>query len=389
MNYYGKFKIDCVKSPRRSLLLSENCISKTIDVNQAFIIGAKVYGVSKDVEELLYAEEENLEFRSICKKRVSAQNILCGTDGYLLLTVSDDKIGRILISNSDNNCELINGMPRGLAIKGYCENSMYFSVRRTEFCSGQSLVSYCKNDLSLKWYFSIEKGEVANDIVICRENIYILFYRGKFLCLDKYDGHVSWELDLSHEKKICGLKNIDYDFLDRLFINNDIAVVCTHPGYFIGINLQRRDIKWVTELYATVKFIGQWDGGIVAIVDWQRLAIVDSLTGEVKKDIAIQGDIMKRILGETFNVTKLDITDTHLWAAWGTEFTSGPKGIITAINLETGVIDWYEEFDHIVPQFGQFFICNNRLYFSTLGPGLESPERRNYVLEGEGGYIPD
>lgn len=109
---------------------------------------------------------------------------------------------------------------------------------------------------------------------------------------------------------------------------------------------------------------------------------LDATTGNLIHRLEImapEGDLQSSILDSlkkemTFGQERYcDVSDSHY-------LTSFEGGLIMAVNLKTGVVDWHTILPTGTP-FGPFFILNNRFYIST--------GRNSYVFEGDGGYIPD
>ncbi len=145
--------------------------------------------------------------------------------------------------------------------------------------------------------------------------------------------------------------------------------------YLIGIDINTGDLKWKRMTnssisYTTVDtqgrqyFLAAYDGP-------PTLMIVDGETGDCinELELDLQPEVKEKFTSSVYS----DVTVTHFWGVSG-------KGLLYAINLETGEMDWYYDLQGNVSQ-NPFIICNNRLYISTL--------TEQFIFEGQGGYIPD
>jgi outer membrane protein assembly factor BamB len=109
---------------------------------------------------------------------------------------------------------------------------------------------------------------------------------------------------------------------------------------------------------------------------------LEAATGRLLQRLEVkapEGDLQKHIIDPfekeiSFGRERpCDVTETHY-------LTSFDGGLIMAINLKTGIVDWHTTLPTGMPT-STFFVLNNRFYVST---GMSS-----YIFEGEGGYIPD
>lgn len=112
-----------------------------------------------------------------------------------------------------------------------------------------------------------------------------------------------------------------------------------------------------------------------------NLKIIDAETGKLILDKAINNDWIQA-KKERLNLFQINVSSTHLWCGF---LGHG----LCAINLETAEVDWHH-FD------GQSLNCtpiitDNRIYVELMngGLGLDNTGTQEYILEGDGGYIPD
>jgi outer membrane protein assembly factor BamB len=190
---------------------------------------------------------------------------------------------------------------------------------------------------------------IYNNLVI----VGMPFFR--IIAIDIESGEKVWEYKLSSEEYDEPLANIE---------SRPYEMAVTESGSVYRI--ESADVVCGYDKHCHRLFLIELDAMTANLI--QRT--------EVK---ALEGDLQKHIIDPfekdvSFGQEKYcDVTETHY-------LTSFEGGLIMAINLETGIVDWHTTLPSGTP-FGPFFVLNNRFYTST---GWNA-----YVFEGEGGYMPD
>lgn len=146
----------------------------------------------------------------------------------------------------------------------------------------------------------------------------------------------------------------------------------------VGIDLHTGKLKWRRKFiaedlaYTTVSDDGRQyylvhTSGSKETVLYE----IDCMTGESINELQVELDdkTKKKFSSSVYS----DVTDTHFWGV-----TS--LGLLYAINLATGAMDWRYELKGALTG-SPFFICNNRLYIVT--------HTEQFIFEGAGGYIVD
>ncbi len=202
--------------------------------------------------------------------------------------------------------------------------------------------------------------------------------------LDLNNGEVLWQRPIT-----------DYDFLPQrgiqdkgVFIFNDIVVIAIAAHEYIGLDIKSGDLLWKTERgfggYACVNSDGflyrinhDFDDNSYWL--WQ----INCRTGEIEKKLQLDLEQFSNDVGARACYTsRVDVTQTHFWLGTG-------KGLLIAVNLETGDIDWHQNLGCTIERL---VICNNRLYTATQDLSqlhLNKLISEMFIFDGVGGYIPD
>ena len=230
------------------------------------------------------------------------------------------------------------------------------------------------------WEFTPESAMhyfgADNDKLIIQES------SGQIHALDINTGKIFWSrtIDefnlLTPEEK---QRSLTADAKDYPHILGDVIVLGSKAGYLIAVNLQNGELLWKHNLVGGSAFPAVTeDGKVYKFADFYAgtsVTVIDAYTGDVIKQL----DVKKQ--AEDLGIYDLlssqsycDVTDTHFW---GTTL----KGLLFAVNLETGNIDFHHVLGDTIPIGDPFVICNNRLYMATMNHLI--------TFEGEGGYMPD
>jgi len=206
---------------------------------------------------------------------------------------------------------------------------------------------------------------------------------GKIYVLDITTGEAIW----SKSTEALGVLTADEIEMrdkgsarDYPHIIDGIIVVGSHLGYLLGIELETGNLLWkkkinssasypcVTEKGELYKLTGEWGQSATMLK-------LNASSGEIIEEIDLTSDMIELGLTNLLRDQVYgDVTETHFWG-------TTTHGLLFAVNLSTGKIDWHNIFDERIPFHDHFVICNNRLYMTTMNQLI--------TFEGAGGYIKD
>lgn len=389
MNFKRSF---AKKKYKKCLRVSDNSL-RQLDGEQIALVDSSVIGVFTKKRVIKKVDEKTLDDKSDYRVIVdSAVDGIVYVDSEMIIYLSGGDCYRKFFGNQENrDLESVIDIP-GLRTLIYDSGSkLYVNCVEDELNLRSSRYVNCidKETLFSEWKYELPgRGLLA--ITFEKTKMYAFRTSLGIFCLDKDNGRELWSINSEVFSSFLGVKNSDLRLIDSIAIRDDVAALWSESGNFFGVDLNTQEVKWKTPAVGLYKFAEDHLGFVHAIHykknrDW--LCKLDPVTGEVLHDVKISGEIYQRVVNERPSVTHLEVTETHLWVSW-CALGAEKEGIIAAVNLKTGVIDWHEEIPVGVPLFSAFFICNNRLFFETVG-GMNNPVRRSYVLNGEGGYIPD
>lgn len=237
------------------------------------------------------------------------------------------------------------------------------------------------NDDTLLWSFAPNKSLSSFSVAEDKSLVIVTDSSGGIYALDIGTGEVQWQKDVQSlgaltlaELNNSSLGNLSV--FDNPHIYNDTIAMGYLFEYMVGIDLHSGELKWKrkfeTEVsYTTVDIEGR-QHYLSSNSRASTLFIVDSETGESIREFTLDlktEEIKRKFTSSVYS----DVTTTHFWGVSG-------KGLLYAINLESGEIDWHYDLEGSLSH-NPFFICNNRLYISTL--------TEQFIFEGQGGYVPD
>jgi len=219
-------------------------------------------------------------------------------------------------------------------------------------------------------------------------NVYIFLGREKGLfSLTLETGEVVWKKNFTNWDMEAYRPRANYRFnvRDEIYVYKDLVLVNLELGLLLAINRHTGERAWIVENVTGFTFIVSQEGLVYSILG-DKLNILSAETGQMVKQFTLADpDIQESLHSHYFVVTSIRLTTTHIWAVFFG--AKSAASLLVAINPETGEIEWKKGFTPAVS--GNPMFVNNRMYFCTvnLSIGAEDP-RKDYIIEGEGGYIP-
>lgn len=217
-------------------------------------------------------------------------------------------------------------------------------------------------DWEIAWEFE-SKGSVAGFAVESGKLVQADM-EGTLYCVDTVNGNLIWEQSveslgvLSTEELLTrgGLM-----LTDTPRICGNTIILAYMYSYLIGVDLHTGELKWKFKFDSDIRYTTVTEDGVIHIYSPASnpyAAQMYTLTGEFgeiksKLDIIVPEELKQR-----FNmVTFTDVTDTHFWCL-------SVGGLLSAVNLTSGEIDWHYDIDDDVTH-NPFFISNNKLFAAT------------------------
>ncbi|WP_444917515.1 hypothetical protein [Microbulbifer sp. JMSA003] len=179
-------------------------------------------------------------------------------------------------------------------------------------------------------------------------------------------------LDLLPGESILKLSHQDF------FTFEDWVILGGVNGPLFCIDVLTRTLLWRVDYCLGKRWTLDAEGKIYSVYNG-NLKIIEVKTGDVLLDRLINADWVQA-KKDTLNLFQVSVSKTHLWCGFL------GRGLC-AINLKTAEVDWHE-FDGRTCNRNPI-IKNNRIYVQIMGGGigLDNEGTKEYVLEGEGGYI--
>jgi len=204
---------------------------------------------------------------------------------------------------------------------------------------------------------------------------------GCIYLLDIDTGNVLWQQDVQSLGALT-LDELNHRELpslslhDNLHISKDTISLGYLFHYIVGIDLYTGKLKWKRRFETGVpNTVVSEDGRQYYLSSTSlqtKLFVMDCYTGESITEFTI--DVSDEVIKNKIATSRYsDVTTTHYWGV-------SAKGLLYAINLDTGIMDWHYDLDSALVH-NPFFICNNRLYITT--------SAGQFIFEGQGGYIVD
>jgi outer membrane protein assembly factor BamB len=336
-----------------------------------FMSKAKVNVHAKD-ESLFQLHNENNEYPYV-------KGIFGGNSNSFLSEVTEGKI----IELSCDNLQVLNEFDLGVthSAKTISIGDFYILMYRKNRSRSFPLQVARKNfkDNSLLWQFQPEN--VISTFSVTEDNNFVVVAdsKGTIYLLDINTGKVVWQQDVQSlgALTLAELNHRELPSLslhDNLHIYKDTISLGYLFNYMVGIDLHTGELKWKKRIdygvaYTTVDANGR-QYYLASHSQASTLYIVNCKTGESIKEFII--DLSDEEIKNKFSSSVYsDVTTTHF-------FGVSQTGLLYAINLETGVMDWHYDLDSALVH-NPFFICNNRLYITTTAG--------QFIFEGQGGYL--
>lgn len=158
-----------------------------------------------------------------------------------------------------------------------------------------------------------------------------------------------------------------------MIYQNRIGVVPMLDNHFVGVDLATGKVLWVRMVQNSHNWIRQGYCDEVYCLSSGYIEAFSLENGEQTRKVAIDGSYITESLGiETISFTQFAVSETHIFAA------SSIMQYFSAINIETGKVDWTFNPDEAITATDQPYVTNGRVYYPCLG--------RMYIFEGQGGY---
>ena len=220
-------------------------------------------------------------------------------------------------------------------------------------------------------------GFGANDDFVVVQDV-----NGKIYVLDIVTGEVIWNKSteelgvLTPEEINTKNKGVAKDYPH---IWGDVIVLGSHFGYLLGVGLETGELIWKCQIEGNAGYpCVTEDGKVYKFTNFRtrkNLLILDAATGETIQEWDLSGAAEKLGISDILSYQSYgDVTETHFWG-------TTTHGLLFAVNLATGEIDWHQNLGETIPYGDPFIICNNRLYMTTMNQLI--------TFEGAGGYIKD
>ena len=245
-----------------------------------------------------------------------------------------------------------------------CINGVCYTLRKMGegVIAPTVLAALSCDDWQVLWEFKPRKSILG--FAVTTDQLVLVDHRGSIYCLDPLSGSVLWDKTVD-ELGVLSADELEHagglKLSDHPHIHNDTVSIAYLYNYVIGLELRSGDLKWKRKYDDVIPYTTVTDSGLVYVYtphnqsQCSTISVICSNTGSIKSEIQVKNDANpdERFDGMAFT----DVTESHFW-------TLSYQGTISAINLESGVIDWeYEIKDHVT--HNPFFISNNRLYVST------------------------
>ena len=239
-----------------------------------------------------------------------------------------------------------------------------------------------KNNFSIDWKVKAQ-SRTNTYILISEENncFYTIDADTNIHCYKLENGELNWQTDISDVVEPSGILEVHPALVVDL-------IVLVYKGLTLAISTKDGSMVWQREgataswgLISTEHKVYQLE---TSLSDSTRSIItVDAISGEllssyplfVKDGSGICNDLAFH------NPLHWAITLTHIFIGWS-------HGLLTAINPDTGEIEWYADLggENQDPIVSDIVISNNRLYCRTTSSGIENRVSKSWVFEGEGGF---
>lgn len=229
-----------------------------------------------------------------------------------------------------------------------------------------------------KCYWSFFPEHPISGFALENDQVVITDSMGGIYALDLLTGNIRWQQDVYSLKALTELE-LNFEGLRSLWVRDNPHIyhdtICFGYlfDYLIGVDLHTGTLKWKYKVDTSIRHTSVTANGHQYYVSSNsrgtKLAILDCRTGTLIREVSLT--LPSTIKDKFTSSAYSDVTTTHFWGVSG-------KGLLFAINLETGNIDWSYDLEGNITE-NPFFICNNRLYITTF--------TEQFIFEGAGGYI--
>lgn len=320
-----------------------------------------------------------------------------------LLGIIGELAGNVLIHTDYGEYRLYNPQGRSLATVlcetpftyGYVnqaiDSSSLFLMGIEKFDSNSlfarmnaktSLYKYTKNSFELDWVRELETTSIGQVILDKDNDVYFLIDNEKiFTCHGLQTEELNWKADISDVIRPSCILEVHPALVGDL-------IVLIYKGLTLAISTKDGSIVWQREgataswgLISTDHKVYQLE---TSLSDSTRSIItVDAISGELLSSYPLfVKDGSGVCIDLAFhNPLHWAITSTHIFIGWS-------HGLLTAINPDTGEIEWHADLggENQDPIVSDIVISNNRLYCRTTSSGIENRVSKSWVFEGEGGF---
>lgn len=279
----------------------------------------------------------------------------------------------IFIENDDGKAYLLDSeslevkreLPNGICFdkSSTCIDGIFYALRKKGdgILAPTVLAALSCEDSQVLWEFDSQGNmfgfAVSNNHIICAD------FEGSLYCLAASTGKVIWDksvadlgvLTTEELESSGGLMLSDYPR-----IHDGTVSIAYIFNYVIGLDVHSGDLKWKHKFEDGVPYTTVTESGLLYVYmphnrsHGSMIRIICSNSGSVQKEIQVKNNADHTECHHGIMYT--DVTDSHFW-------TQSYQGL-TAINFQTGHIDWeYELKDPATDN--PFFVSNGRLYVAT------------------------
>lgn len=281
------------------------------------------------------------------------------------------------------------GVPNILVFAKYMEDKFVCRMQVGKRTNPERHLACLNSDnLDVLWQHGLTyKG--SSWFSVTEECVFLLTKESDLTKYSLTSGEVLWVKSRDEiMREVFPGEEVSFECVDEpiVYKNTVVFFLRSSTGCMVGVSAEDGSMRWVTPIYLVSHYSGSPDGKVhvIGASNERKLYRLDIETGAVEKEQAITGDAAELVrAGSGYTIYKQDVTTTHLIVAWVSMGTSA----VTAINLETGHMDWsLLDIEHGI---SELVVRNNRLYFSTISASFPKAKYATYVIEGEGGYTPD
>ncbi|TCI04399.1 hypothetical protein EZV61_00015 [Corallincola luteus] len=346
----------------------------------------------------IFIYENNLYFpnedgRLACYDQITFENIwvsdtdkllpiypLVSNDSILVVRYSDEKVSRIKLGNG----EFIENLDFRYSSKWLINDEVIYArgYNRNKECK-YSIKAICSNTFTIGWEYSrLDFGNFS----VSKSYVLLKSDSGVFFALDK-SGNELWShsvsrnpslfeidgADLSQSSEGEGINSFNTTLGDPIIYDDRIGVLPVLCNQLAGIDLKTGDVLWLRKLSRSASSSRVAYGKILYCMGENHIEAICLNTGGVKKIIEVDTSLLHKKL----NIKDIDfglftVTDTHIFAA------SQSCHVFVAINLSSGVIEWFFSPENPIGSTNVPYVSNGRVYFPCF--------KQLYVFEASNGF---